>query len=243
MLQWDKAWRSTREHLRFHEHKSGEILSKAPSQFLKVLHACTITKEENNLLISNSSLVRTRFFLDLSWDELRKSVCPLRKILGNDQGKLYELFIYASDPSLCPKPASIFSDLSRGYLRVMRSYLDHRLPWDFRWLVRSNWGDVLRSCPPCDVMLKDVRELESASAGTSFFEYTYSHDFHNILQWLKTFPEPPDDLIARFEDHLECSILEDRVPGMATTFDELEEKWMSWRKDMVGCSALLQEVG
>ncbi|KAJ7085034.1 hypothetical protein C8R44DRAFT_721720 [Mycena epipterygia] len=236
MLQCDYAWSPPRSHVTSYDHDYGEILSQAPSQLLKILHACTIT----NVSDSQSSLVRTHFLLDLSWNELRKSICPLRDIMDTYDGKLDKLLTYASDPDFCPKPASIFWELSRGCLCVMRSMLDHKLPWNFRWnVVGDKWGSVLRSCPPCDDMLRDLRELEFASAGTSLFENTYLDDFHNILQWLKTFPDPPHDLIARFEHHLER-----KKPRYwpEKTLDQLEEAWISW-KGMVGCYTPLQEVG
>ncbi|KAJ7118218.1 hypothetical protein C8R44DRAFT_854231 [Mycena epipterygia] len=235
MRRWEGAckWKWTWEDLPFHEQKYGEILSKVPSQLLKILHACTITES----FAWNSSLLRTHFLLDLSWDELRKSICLLREIMDTYDGKLNTLFTYASDPNFCPKPASIFRDLSCGYLRVRRSCLDHKLPRNFVEMIMAYyWGRVLRSCPPCDDMLRDLRELEFASAGTSPFAYTYADDFHNILQWLKTFPEPPHDLIARFEHYLE------RRKGRRSN-DDLEKDWISWGKDMVEWFNPLQEAG
>ncbi|KAJ7118236.1 hypothetical protein C8R44DRAFT_878850 [Mycena epipterygia] len=236
MLQCDYAWSSPRSHVISYDHDYGEILSQAPSQLLKIFHACTITKWSDR----KSSLVWTHFLLDFSCDELRKSICPLREIMDTYDGKLDKLFTYASEPNFCPKPASIFRDLSRGQMRTMRSMLDPKLPRNFSWQMRSDWGRVLRSCPPCDDMLRDLRELEFDFPGTSILDYTLSYDFHNILQWLKTFPEPPHDLIARFEDHLQRNILK---YGMKKTFDEFEERWMSWRKKIVGSSASFQEVG
>ncbi|KAJ7085046.1 hypothetical protein C8R44DRAFT_862213 [Mycena epipterygia] len=238
MLRCDEVWKSTREHLPFHEHKYGEILSKVPLQLLGILRACTITKG-NYWFIHTSSLVRIHFLLDFSWDELKKAICPLRKIMDKYPGKLDELLTYASDPRLYLKAASIVWDLSRGYLRVMRSLLDYKLPWDFRSSVLPyGWGHALRSCPPFDEMLRDVRELEFASVGPLLFQYTHPDDFHNILQWLKTFPTPPHDLIIRFERHLEpCRRMIQR-----TTFDEFEYRWRSWRKRILGCSHSLPEV-
>ncbi|KAJ7118225.1 hypothetical protein C8R44DRAFT_878843 [Mycena epipterygia] len=239
MLQCDYAWSSRKIHITY-DHDYGEILSQAPPQLLKILHACTIT----NWSYSESSLVRTHFLLDLSWNELRKSICPLREIMDTYDGKLDELFTYASDPKFCPKPTSIFSELSREYLRVMRSILDHKLPWHLRWhVVGDKWGGVLRSCPPCDDMLRDLRELEFASAGTSLLDYTGLDDFHNVLQWLKTFPEPSHDLIARFEQHLEHRKIKYLEYEVRKTSDELEVDWISWRKKMVGSFASLQEMG
>ncbi|KAJ7118207.1 hypothetical protein C8R44DRAFT_673653, partial [Mycena epipterygia] len=43
------------------------------------------------------------------------------QILSDAPGRPRLLRIHASDSSLCPKPASVFSDLSHGYLHVMRS--------------------------------------------------------------------------------------------------------------------------
>ncbi|KAJ7085043.1 hypothetical protein C8R44DRAFT_821646, partial [Mycena epipterygia] len=236
MLRCDYIWSyqsTSSSHLISYDYDYGKILSQAPSQLLKILHSFAITQGNNGTMFVRSlSLVSTHFLLDLSWDELRKSICPLWKIMGKYKGKLDELLIYnyASDSSLCPKPASIFSDLSRGYLRVMRSCLDHKWPRYFRsHVVGDKWGGVLRSCPPCDDMLRDLRELEFASTGTSLFDYTGSDNFHNILQWLKTFSKRPDDLIARFEHHLERRKID---YGSGKSFGELEEDWMSWRKKM-----------
>lgn len=133
MLRCDYLWTLPRRHVSFSEHDYGEILSQAPSQLIQILQACTITRWNNNTVhIGISSLASIHFLLDFSWDKLRKSICPLRKIMGKYNGKLDELFLYASNPSLCPRPASIFRDLSHGYLRVMRSFLSHKLSWNFR---------------------------------------------------------------------------------------------------------------
>ncbi|KAJ7118247.1 hypothetical protein C8R44DRAFT_190324 [Mycena epipterygia] len=231
MLRCDYVWSSPRSHVTFYDHDYGEILSQAPSQLLKILHACTITRGNRGFSVGTSRLFSIHCLLDFPWDEIRKSICPLRTIMDKNKGNLDGLLTYASDASLRPKPASIFYDLSRGYLRLMRSVLDHKLPSCLIWTRTSTWGFILRASSPCDVILREVRELEFASAGTALLDYTLPHDFHNILQWLKTFPEPPHDLIARFEHHLERSIVEH---GIETTFNGREEEWICWKKDILG---------
>ncbi|KAJ7884471.1 hypothetical protein B0H13DRAFT_1889966 [Mycena leptocephala] len=139
--------------------------------------------------------------------------------------------ILASDPTLVPENHfdSILRDLASGALRMMqqliRGEVDRRLYGG--GIIKGLWGLLLRSCPPSHALLQDLFQIQP-----EFLEDTLSSspdDLHNIVQWLKSFPRPQAELIARFEIHSE---MENQQPWNfgKYTFGYFEEQWQEWQE-------------
>ncbi|KAJ7044637.1 hypothetical protein C8F04DRAFT_592744 [Mycena alexandri] len=192
-----------------------EILVQAPKKLIRILLTCRIC---GRFSWAGGSLLTIHLVLNLAWADIREAICYLRQVIGEDQGGLRELLNYASDPTLFPelRSPSIFMELASGYLRFLKSIYDHKLPSSFGWHSCRKWGRVVRSCPPDHRLLRGLRELELGD----FFMHERHQDSHDIVQWLKTFPEPQIDLMARFDQPLAGPF----------GFDELEEWWNRWRE-------------
>jgi hypothetical protein len=153
----------------------GEILSRAPGQLIKILHACRLAP---SYFYGGYPLLNIHFVLKLPWVEIREAICYLRPTIGEDTGALLELsnstFPHPSD-SIFSDPNPTFLDLAHGHLHCIASMRDDRLPRSYRqvrvdkpahnadsissWHI-TEWGRVVRSCPPCPKLLRNLRELE-----------------------------------------------------------------------------------
>jgi hypothetical protein len=72
--------------------------------------------------------------LNLSWDELRSAVGPLRKIIGYNRNRICGLLTFAPPPALPWNlhRGSIFWDIAFGYLPILHAVHASRLPEQFR---------------------------------------------------------------------------------------------------------------
>ncbi|KAJ7822061.1 hypothetical protein B0H14DRAFT_3146472, partial [Mycena olivaceomarginata] len=109
--------------------------------------------------------------LNLPWDELRKAICQLHEIIGDNDRGLYELSNFASEPTLPQKPqcGSMFWDIAFGYLPILTAVNAGRLPAQFRQLFQDwTWSCAVRLCPPCHDLAQHL---------CKFFHFTPSDGF------------------------------------------------------------------
>jgi hypothetical protein len=117
MVLLDSAWNTKVKDERPSSDYS-DILSEISPQLARILFACSIspTKWDGRLLF------RLHFVLDLSWDDLRATICPLRRITGDEEGRFRELrrlslldntFVGRLDPN------DLLLDLAKGLLRLV----------------------------------------------------------------------------------------------------------------------------
>jgi hypothetical protein len=194
---WSAAWSAGSESRRASQDYV-KILLQGPPQLIRVLHAYRFASHHKDTLF-NIHLV-----LDLSWDELRRSICHLRSIIGPNANEVLEVFWAASNLAFSQglRDGSMFRDLAHGYLSVMKSMLAHKFPPCFRQVFffvillvsdivgrKCLWpntlGRVLRLCQHDDDLLQDLRQLNFASADGPVFDNFWPDDWHHIVQWLK----------------------------------------------------------
>ncbi|KAJ7447901.1 hypothetical protein B0H11DRAFT_1878516 [Mycena galericulata] len=200
------------------EQNHHNILSHVSPQLIRLLRALRAF-----LGARSHGLWCLHLFLDLSWDELRSTICPLRALVGEDKQRLQEVFAFATDPILVAEPSfdATIRDLAWGALRLIKIILNDEMPINHR-SVTIGWGFFLRFCGPVLDYLRALEEIETAwaSSKTPIYENIfYISDLHSVVQWLKTFPQPPRRLIVRFEQLL----------GPSSAFDDLEKQWMKWQ--------------
>ncbi|KAJ7859093.1 hypothetical protein B0H14DRAFT_2577460 [Mycena olivaceomarginata] len=123
------------------------------------------------------------------------------------------------DPTIFrPRFDSILSDLARSSLhpmqRVLTDEIDKRKVWGF-----EGFSFYLRSCSHSSKLLQDLRVAEPVLMTQGWW---HPYDYYNIVQWLKAFPQPPLELISRFEGYYL-----DWANG-----SDLEGKWRDWKESV-----------
>jgi len=222
-LQGKKKEIQATDEERDNAHRS---LSQASPSLVRILPAMFLT--DGSLAgvyytYQKNFLFKIHMMLDVSWDELRTVVCSLRPLIGDRAEKRFIriMSIVALDPTLSPpRFDSILRDLACGSLHAMRQVLFGEIDKNVLLTLRG-WGYYLRSCLPSPKLLQELDVIEP------FFMTIDSRlensDLYNTVQWLKTFPQPPLELIRCFESY---------YSGQATDrdFEHWERRWSEWKK-------------
>lgn len=111
-------------------HNYHEILLQASPQLTRILRAYRLGVFFRGSSTDFSAIpLRVRLLLDLSWDELRAAICPLREIIGDDKPALHELFPAALDETLFAEfnVDSVLWDFARSGLRVTKGVISGEL--------------------------------------------------------------------------------------------------------------------
>ncbi|KAJ7434154.1 hypothetical protein FB451DRAFT_303788 [Mycena latifolia] len=200
------------------------ILSQSP-ELLRILQACWVcrTTFSGMTKLRMKSQFYIRFLLHIPWDDLRAIIRASRALLGHSsREKLFILWNFSlRSTTICPEVypwPSTCRDLARGCVRLQ---LDQDgLPSSQRSNIEF-WSQLVRLSPPCNDLLTDICNLSTSLEMDDF-------DIHNVLEWLKTFPQPPLDVIEHWQRCLE----ECRRAFHGSTFKECEELWTDFREQM-----------
>ncbi|KAJ7821022.1 hypothetical protein B0H14DRAFT_3146902 [Mycena olivaceomarginata] len=181
---WQKSgtrggWLTKKDRSRYQR-----VLSASPS-LIRVLQAIECCRE--------ITLFEIHILLDFSWDELRMVICSLCSLMGNERKDIEKVLLVALE--VFPARDSISWDLACGSMRALWQILEGELDFNVGWQL-SGWSRYLGSCPPSRDLLQDLQDIEPALR-RGFLVYERSQ----IVQWLKTFPEPPQQLISRIEGY------------------------------------------
>ncbi|KAK6987471.1 NACHT domain-containing protein [Favolaschia claudopus] len=155
----------------------------------------------------------------LSGKDARTAICALRNEFG-ESVPWRRLFRSISYP---PRIRDLHPDPS---LEIVVRWCLEELPRQRNVWILPAWSCVLRSCPPSPELLQTLRNSQAyltayISREMIFWDYgapSENHHWHNILQWLQTFPDPPSDMIQHVRDQLPADSVEN------------EELWMSWKE-------------
>jgi hypothetical protein len=128
MVLCDKAWTPAESTNEQQSNDCHDILSQTSPQLMRILYAYTVFPK----ICSDNCLFRIYFFLGLSWEELRAEICPLRRILGDDMTRLYELHACSSDETFLGRLDcnSLLLDLAIGGLRAREAMVNCEMYWD-----------------------------------------------------------------------------------------------------------------
>ncbi|KAJ7450445.1 hypothetical protein FB451DRAFT_722604 [Mycena latifolia] len=204
------------------------ILSQSPGLF-RILQAWWVCHTAIPLMppLQMDGLLYIRFLLHIPWDELWAILRASHSLMGGRSiEKLSILLIFTLrsttiSPEIYPWPLTC-RDLARGCIRLL---LDQDGPPIDRAVIF--WAPLVRLSPPCDDLLADIRNFSPS------LKMDAVDILHNVLEWLKTFPQPPFDVIDRLQgyldEHHQCF-----HPGISycPTFKECEERWTEFREQM-----------
>ncbi|KAJ6598311.1 hypothetical protein DFH09DRAFT_1071337 [Mycena vulgaris] len=141
----------------------------------------------------------------------------LCRIIGEDEKALDDLFFCAANSTLLRElhTDAILWELAARCIRRMMNFST------------VSWSQILRSCGSCPDLLQNLREIELPSTTTEIMEdHRIPEHLHNVMQWLKKFPQPPLGLLARIEQYFEAEIRKHRF---RPTFHDLEGHWTDWK--------------
>ncbi|KAJ7280881.1 hypothetical protein C8J57DRAFT_1300362 [Mycena rebaudengoi] len=128
---------------------------------------------------------------------------------------------------LSPEPtlAALALRLARGSARLLKEMATGQKPL-YDLIVMEMWGYFVRSSTHSPELLQDIREFPSfETLSVLRISGDEPENYHNILQWLKAFPDPPLDLIDIWEGYLMESC------NHYSTWDNksLEDRWRAWQ--------------
>ncbi|KAF9077700.1 hypothetical protein BDP27DRAFT_1441740 [Rhodocollybia butyracea] len=158
------------------------------SQYPRLLHFLCIL-----MLLRNSSISVTRLLLDISWSDLRSTVCGLRSIIGEDEEMVIDLCNHLRHPSftgeIFPWP-SVSRYIARRSIHIAKEFCTgERKDVGGSWsLMRRhcNWSLQVRLSLPCHELLRDLWSFQSLSQ----LPKCDAEDIYHILKWLESFPVP-----------------------------------------------------
>ncbi|KAJ7248302.1 hypothetical protein C8J57DRAFT_1357893 [Mycena rebaudengoi] len=158
---------------------------------------------------------------EISCADLRAALCPLRHIRGysNPYG-LRRLLWYVAE-HLSPKIAirQLSLELAQRWMRLWKEGKQQLDLW-------YPWGCFIRASLHSLELLQDIRQASFDPNDFSAVE-NYHANYHDTLQWLKAFPDPPQDVIEVWEQHLKAARL---------TYNyklDLETHWREWQANLM----------
>ncbi|KAK7001574.1 hypothetical protein R3P38DRAFT_2649778 [Favolaschia claudopus] len=162
------------------------------------------------MFIHKFCITGTRVILGLSWKEFESIVAGLPSAPPDWEGDtslwLYTFIASISHPTrmriLHPDPT--LENTARWCLNNIG-----RRPRISRWFPPA-WSCILRSCPPSSDLLHLLCAVEGEISSFILQDieeqtrdrWPVAPHWHNILQWLQTFPEQPLDMIKRVRNQL-----------------------------------------
>ncbi|KAJ7280789.1 hypothetical protein C8J57DRAFT_1300090 [Mycena rebaudengoi] len=135
---------------------------------------------------------------------------------------------------LSPEPtlAALTLRLAHGSVRLFKEMATGQKPLYHRTIL-FEWGYFVRASTHSLKLLQDIREFPSFETFSDLDIYgNEPENYHSILQWLKTFPNPPFDLINIWEDYLMDSWKQ--YPSTRQDDNSLEARWREWQTDISG---------
>ncbi|KAJ6543274.1 hypothetical protein DFH09DRAFT_1173782 [Mycena vulgaris] len=227
----DEAWDPTPEEddQEWNTPCDDTLLQLSP-QLLQILYASKVLPD----ICEERCLVRIRFLLGLSWDDLKKAVCPLRGIFEDDLEGLQKLRTCNFDKAFSARldASVVLSHLAHRAVCIIGEIInDEAQRQSLEWVVRG-WGFLLRSCPASADLLQGLAEIENGAEvenghTDAFHRVEEPEDLHNVVPWLKTC-NPSPNLMARYEHLLDRCIKGKNWRGIDYSFDYLEGRWMEW---------------
>ncbi|KAJ7700453.1 hypothetical protein B0H17DRAFT_253162 [Mycena rosella] len=173
-----------------------EAISKSPG-LQRILYATQFLSPEGSFCFF-------KVVLDsMPWDDVRSLICPLRDVIGEpshgEVRKLWSSFIF-TERAKHLQWATEDKAMAHRCLQLLKDVGSRQLNVQFWYGTCPAWGLLIRITPPCLDLLQEIREFEPP-----FWLWDGNHlrpiEIHNVVQWLKTFPELPLDVIQLWEGY------------------------------------------
>ncbi|KAJ7902291.1 hypothetical protein B0H13DRAFT_760564 [Mycena leptocephala] len=174
----------------------------------------------------NWNLVHFHILLDISWDELRAAICTLRPFTGADEKKIVALLKCMARHLLSDASSRAMSlELARGSIRVLNDIRTGQQPSSL-WPEHHCWSRYVRASPCSLELLQDIRDFVPFKSNKYPVKYACTaQQYHDVLQWLKAFPNPPQDVIEIWQNYLKAAC-DDWV---WLRRDDPDDEWRWWQ--------------
>ncbi|KAJ7902288.1 hypothetical protein B0H13DRAFT_2275020 [Mycena leptocephala] len=167
------------------------------------------------ILEMNWEWVDLHILLDVSWDELRAAICTLRPFTGADKGKIVALLKFMAQQLLSDASSRAISlELAHGSIRFLNDIRTGQQP-------SRLWCEVFTQIK-ATIPLGPTNKFPEEYACTG-------KDYHDVLQWLKAFPNPPQDVIAIWQNHLKAACDNSEWYWIGKDLDYM---WKEWQKEL-----------
>jgi hypothetical protein len=113
-VQWcDFIWSCRPSYEAKESHHYNKILSQTSPQLIRILQAYRLAG------CNHDSLLNIRLMLNLSWDKLRRAICPLHELIGDNDQRIWDLLDSTSDPALPRTPQCILGHCLRSSVHFL----------------------------------------------------------------------------------------------------------------------------
>ncbi|KAJ7248350.1 hypothetical protein C8J57DRAFT_1724212 [Mycena rebaudengoi] len=169
------------------------------------------------------SLINIHLLLDISWTDLRATMCPLRHIIGcADPEAVHRLLCFVTH-HLSPETVirQLSMDLVRGFIGLIKD--------KGKWVRNLGypWGRLIRVSPHSMELLQDMCQVSFSPDELKRGENS-PENYHNTLQWLKAFPEPSQDVIEVWKQYLIVASKRYEYRWQNNPQYDLETEWREW---------------
>jgi len=174
----------------------------------------------------------TRLLLDVSWNDLRRTICNVHSIGPDCTRLVLELFSFMKHPS-CPGESFrwplVSRDLARRMICIIKDVYFGKLPREIlRCILKipGAWSCQVRASPPCPELLHDLEDFQPLSQLQH--EPFLVYDIFNVLNWLKSFSDPPLEMIAQWTQYMFDSQMQGHTFDQSTY--ESGWTWTFWQE-------------
>ncbi|KAJ7266135.1 hypothetical protein C8J57DRAFT_1718130 [Mycena rebaudengoi] len=198
-----------------------EALLRTP-QLLRIFQLCQLLQSTH---FGGLGFPAMRIVLDLSWDDMRAVIRSLHEITAEEPTEVPIMSLTLN--TLCQENAIqslVCKDIACGFIRLVQQMGKPNVNV-------SLWGQYIRSSPHSNPeLLCGLRRLVSPQGlpGISqAIKLSGPFEFHDVLQWLKSFRDPPMDLIEQWE-HCLWQCRDRAYYGTKYSDEELEKRWENY---------------
>ncbi|KAJ7681864.1 hypothetical protein DFH06DRAFT_283258 [Mycena polygramma] len=161
------------------------------------------------------SIRLTQLLLDLSWDDLTSDLSALHSLIGGGTHKqlaaatltMLALSVEVYRNSL----PSLTAEIIGGVFRLIQQNGIGHLPLNTWARYLGRWGQLIRHSPRSNLdLLRQLREFVPPCDvfRLSNCDFLNRGEFYHAIEWLKAFPNPPDDMpnvLERWQGYLQRS--------------------------------------
>ncbi|KAJ7328903.1 hypothetical protein DFH08DRAFT_1023468 [Mycena albidolilacea] len=130
-------------------------------------------------------------------------------------GEVLKFVLYTHLAQRLPNASTLALELAHSCIHWLERLIAHECGTsdmaEFHTIQVTNfptWGRAIRACPPCLELLRHLKGMARTLKGrtSSELQYCLRSELDHVVQWLKTFPNPPIRLISHFEQHMATEV-------------------------------------